>query len=96
LRDLGLIDEVRLGEDHYHYEIKAPAYHHHLICLGCGQVLEFASSLAEELAAAVARRHGFEIREIRIDLTDYCANCRQRSGLSGLPQLPSQAANLGD
>jgi Fur family transcriptional regulator, ferric uptake regulator len=77
LRDLGLIDEVHLGEDHHHYEIKAPTHHHHLICLGCGQVLEFSSSRTEELAAAVAREHDFEIREIRIDLTGYCANCRR-------------------
>jgi Fur family transcriptional regulator, ferric uptake regulator len=77
LRDLGLVDEVHLGEDHHHYEIKAPAHHHHLICLGCGQVLEFSSPRAEYLAAVVAGEHGFEIREIRIDLTGYCANCRK-------------------
>jgi Fe2+ or Zn2+ uptake regulation protein len=53
LRDLGLIDEVHLGQDHHHYEIKAPAHHHHLICLGCGQVLEFSDALAEQLAARV-------------------------------------------
>jgi Fur family ferric uptake transcriptional regulator len=77
LRDLGLVDEVHLGEDHHHYEIKEPAHHHHLICLGCGKVLEFASPRAEELAAAVAGQHGFELREIRIDLTGYCADCRR-------------------
>jgi Fur family transcriptional regulator, ferric uptake regulator len=80
LRDLGLIDEVHLGEDHHHYEIKAPAHHHHLICLGCGQVLEFSNPLAEELAAAVAREHDFEIREIQIDITGYCADCRKKMG----------------
>jgi Fur family transcriptional regulator, ferric uptake regulator len=77
LRDLGLIDEVHLGEDHHHYEIKAPVHHHHLICLRCGQVLEFSSPRTEALASAVARQHGFEIRETRIDLTGYCADCRR-------------------
>jgi Fur family ferric uptake transcriptional regulator len=76
LRDLGLIDEVHLGEDHHHYEIKAPVHHHHLICLRCGHVLEFSYPWAEELAAVVARQHGFEIQEIQIDLTGYCASCR--------------------
>lgn len=78
LRDLGLVDEVHLGEDHHHYELKPPIQHHHLICLGCGQVFEFSSLLAEELAAAVARQHRFEIREIQIDLTGYCADCRAK------------------
>lgn len=83
LRDLGLIDEVHLGEDHHHYELKARVHHHHLICLGCGQVLEFSNPPAEELAAAVARELGFEIREIQIDLTGYCANCRR--AMNGAP-----------
>jgi Fe2+ or Zn2+ uptake regulation protein len=83
LRDLGLIDEVHLGEDHHHYELKAPVHHHHLICRGCGQVLEFSDPMAEELAAAVARKHGFEIREIQIDLSGYCADCRRKT--DGLP-----------
>jgi Fe2+ or Zn2+ uptake regulation protein len=78
LRDLGLVDEVHLGEDHHHYEIKAPVHHHHLVCLRCGQVLEFSSASAEELVATVAQQHGFEIRETRIDLTGYCADCRRR------------------
>ncbi len=78
LRDLGLVDEVHLGEDHHHYELKPPIQHHHLICLGCGLVFEFSSLLAEELAAAVARQHRFEIREIQIDLTGYCADCRAK------------------
>ena len=86
LRDLGLVDEVHLGEDHHHYEIKAPVHHHHLICLGCGQVLEFSNPLAEELATAMAREHGFEIREIQIDLTGYCATCRK--AMNGVPGRP--------
>jgi Fur family transcriptional regulator, ferric uptake regulator len=83
LRDLGLIAEVHLGEDHHHYELKARVHHHHLICLRCGQVLEFSNPLGEELAASVAREHGFEIREIQIDLTGYCANCRR--AMNGVP-----------
>jgi Fur family transcriptional regulator, ferric uptake regulator len=79
LRDLGLIDEVHLGEDHHHYEIKPSAVHHHLICLGCGLVQEFSSLLAEELAASVAREHDFEIHGVQIDLTGFCARCRTRA-----------------
>ena len=86
LRDLGLIDEVHLGEDHHHYEIKAPVHHHHLICLRCGQVLEFSNPRTEQLAAAVARQHDFEIREIQIDITGYCADCRR--AMNTLPGQP--------
>jgi Fur family transcriptional regulator, ferric uptake regulator len=80
LRDLGLIDEVHLGEDHHHYELKPSAVHHHLICLSCGRIEEFSSVLAEELAASVAREHDFEVHGVQIDLTGFCARCRETTG----------------
>jgi Fur family ferric uptake transcriptional regulator len=80
LRDLGLIDEVHLGEDHHHYEIKPSAVHHHLICLACGRIQEFSNLLAEELAGSVAREHDFEVRDVQIDLTGFCSRCRNTTG----------------
>jgi Fur family ferric uptake transcriptional regulator len=84
LRDLGLVDEVHLGEDHHHYEIKPGAAHHHLICLCCGQVQEFSSPLAERLTAAAAREHNFEVHSVEIDLIGLCARCRKAAtGITG-------------
>jgi Fur family ferric uptake transcriptional regulator len=77
LRDLGLIDELHLGEDHHHYEVKPSTVHHHLICVRCGRVEEFSSLLADKLAASVAREHDFDVREIQIDVTGLCAQCRR-------------------
>jgi Fur family transcriptional regulator, ferric uptake regulator len=76
LRNLGLVDELHLDEEHHHYELKPATAHHHLICLGCGQVLEFSSPLVQRLVAAVARAKGYQITETRIDLTGYCACCQ--------------------
>jgi Fe2+ or Zn2+ uptake regulation protein len=76
LRDLGLVDELHLGEEHHHYELKRQATHHHLVCAGCSQVVEFRSALAEKLQRAIAREHDFEITEARVDLVGYCAACR--------------------
>jgi Fe2+ or Zn2+ uptake regulation protein len=77
LRELGFVDALHLGEDHQHYEIKPTATHHHLVCAGCGQVVEFRSSLAEKLRRTVAREHDFQITETRVDLVGYCARCRE-------------------
>jgi Fur family transcriptional regulator, ferric uptake regulator len=76
LRDLGLVAELHLGEEHHHYELKPQAMHHHLVCAGCGEVIEFRSSLADKLQRAVAREHDFEITEVQVDLVGYCAKCR--------------------
>jgi Fe2+ or Zn2+ uptake regulation protein len=87
LRDLNLVDELHLGEDHHHYEIKSTAVHHHLICLSCGQVVEFASPLTEELAAAVGREHNFRVEEVRIDLAGYCDRCRRTREMGAVPPI---------
>lgn len=86
LRDLGLVDEVHLGQDHHHYEIKPAATHHHLICLRCGQIEEFSSRLAEDLVSAVAREHRFAIAAAQIDLTGYCSRCRQEMAAARRPE----------
>jgi len=89
LHDLGLVDELHLDEEHHHYEIKPTAAHHHLLCLGCGQIVEFSSPLAERLKVAVAREHDFEITAARIDLTGYCARCRE-ARQNGSDEAPSR------
>lgn len=76
LRDLGLVDELYLGEDHHHYEIKTSATHYHLVCRECGAVVEFASPLIEQLKADVGRQHDFEIYEANVDLWGVCSSCR--------------------
>lgn len=76
LRELGLVDELHLGEEHHHYEIRPADTHHHLVCAVCGRVIEFVTPLADALRAAVAQEHDFEITEARLDLVGTCASCR--------------------
>ncbi len=77
LRDLGLVDEVHLGEDHHHYELKSADVHHHLICSKCGRVTEFSTFLADELAGSVGDQHGYDVQEVRIELVGLCDQCRE-------------------
>lgn len=78
LRDLGLVDEVHLAEDHHHYEAGSHGGHQHLICLDCGQIIEFTSPLVARLVLDAARARGFEVTGVRVDLTGYCPACRAR------------------
>ena len=79
LRDLGLVDEVHLGEDHHHYELKPKAQHCHLICVSCGAVVEIGFELVDQLRQTVAAQHDFEITEARVDLVGLCARCRNQT-----------------
>jgi Fe2+ or Zn2+ uptake regulation protein len=77
LKHIGLIDEIHLDDSHHHYEIKPRAEHHHLICLGCGRVIEFRYPLTSHVQAKVAEAREFEITGAEVRLTGYCAQCRQ-------------------
>jgi Fur family transcriptional regulator, ferric uptake regulator len=76
LRDLGLVDEVHLGEEHHHYELKPVLEHGHMVCLGCGTVLEFSSSLLTRLKSEVEQAYAFTVTEAQVDLSGYCTACR--------------------
>ncbi len=77
LKELGLVDELHFDEAHHHYEIKKPVGHHHLVCLGCGKILEFKCPLSEKMREDVARQKGFEVTGIEVNMTGYCAHCRR-------------------
>ena len=78
LRELGLVDELHFDEAHHHYEVKPSAEHHHLVCLGCGKIVEFECKLSQRMKQDLARKQGFEVTGVEINMTGYCSKCRQR------------------
>jgi len=78
LKELGLIDELHFDEAHHHYEVKPSAEHHHLVCLGCGKIVEFECKLSQKMRQDLARKQGFEVMGVEINMTGYCSKCRQR------------------
>jgi len=47
--ELGLVEEHQFDDTRRHYELRSRIRHHHLVCLGCGRVLEFQCPSAEKL-----------------------------------------------
>ena len=78
LKRLGQVDELHLAEEHHHYEAKGGSEHYHLICLGCGRVVEFASALTDELKAEQQKESGYTVTGVHMDLTGYCRECRAK------------------
>jgi len=76
-KKLGLVEELHLDDTHHHYEVKPSADHHHLVCLGCGKIVEFKCSLSPKLKEDIAREKGFEVIDAEIHMTGYCPKCRQ-------------------
>jgi Fe2+ or Zn2+ uptake regulation protein len=79
-KELGLIQEFHFDEDHHHYEAKAAAKHQHLLCLGCGRVIEFDHDLAGYIAGNVPEARDFEIVDAELRVSGYCKQCRVGAG----------------
>lgn len=78
LKELDLVEEVHFSEEHHHYESKPATEHHHLVCLGCGRVIEFNYPLSRYLKKNVPEARDFEITETEVRMTGYCPKCRRR------------------
>jgi len=76
LEELGVVGSERLGEDHSHYEIRGRD-HLHLVCSGCGKVLDVSSPIDR---ARIVRQYGFTVAESRLELVGVCAECRRKTG----------------
>ncbi len=78
LKKLSIVEELHFDETHHHYEIKPATEHHHLACLGCGQVVEFDYPLSRYVKRNVPEARSFEIVNLEVHMSGYCAQCRSR------------------
>jgi Fur family ferric uptake transcriptional regulator len=74
-KELGWVDEMRLGKIRCYYEIKQSPEHQHLVCRGCGKVMEFQNSHFQKLIEAVRQEHGFKVTKAELYLEGYCPEC---------------------
>ncbi|HEY33067.1 MAG TPA: transcriptional repressor [Dehalococcoidia bacterium] len=75
-RELGLVEERRLGQLSHHYEISQPAEHQHFVCRDCGKVIEFQNPLINKLVGTVQEEQGFTVTRAEFYLEGYCPECR--------------------
>jgi len=79
LTRLGLICQVHAGGGHS-YTISASGHHHHLICSGCGLVVDFAGHNLAGLEQRLSRETGFKIEDHLLEFVGLCQDC-QRDGV---------------
>jgi len=77
LTECGLIRKVLIGENRSSYEyIYGYQHHDHLICLGCGKIIEFSNSKIEKLQDSVCKEFGFKPTDHTLKILGYCSKCR--------------------
>jgi Fe2+ or Zn2+ uptake regulation protein len=78
LKEVDLIHELHLDDEHHHYELVSGDNHYHLVCQGCGKVIEIDSFLVDEILSHIEKEHCFRVLGAPIELLGYCADCQAR------------------
>jgi Fur family ferric uptake transcriptional regulator len=78
LAECGVANERRFSDGLTRYELADEASHHdHLICLDCGDIVEFEEPRIEALQEEVAERHGFALRSHKHEMYGLCPKCQR-------------------
>ena len=79
LLEAGIIQQTLLssGERHFYEPAFERPHHDHLICVGCGKVVEFEFEAFEVLQRDIAKRNGFELTAHVHELLGRCSDCRR-------------------
>lgn len=74
--ECGIAAERNFGDGQRRYESTSAVEHHdHLICTGCGKIIEFENLGIEKLQEEVAMEHGFVIENHRLEIFGVCPEC---------------------
>ena len=57
------------------FELNSGEHHDHLICVKCGQVVEFVDPMIEERQNAIADQNGFRIEDHSLVIYGICGAC---------------------
>lgn len=80
LTELGFICEIHANDNSRRYLItRQPEHHHHLICSGCGTVVEFTDCDLSGLGKRLSRETGFEIETHLLEFVGRCRGCQKEA-----------------
>jgi Fur family ferric uptake transcriptional regulator len=84
LVECGLAHQVQFGDGRTRYEQGFHYSHHdHLICVQCGESIEFFSKRLESVQDEIVRRHGFQMMDHSLRIWGVCKMCQAKRELSG-------------
>lgn len=79
LTDAGLVRRIEPAGSPALFEIDSGDNHHHLVCRGCGTLLDVPCAVGERGCLEPATDHGFVIDEAEVVFWGYCPACQQIS-----------------
>lgn len=75
LVDVGLIQEINVGEGNFRYDGNSLA-HPHLQCLGCGKVDDFKDLSLDNLNSLAEEHTDYKVISNKVYFYGYCSDCQ--------------------
>jgi len=75
LVEMGEVLELRIGDGPARYDPNVHARHHHLVCTGCGALLDIHPAGVEQLKLPRSQKHGYVIDDIDVTFRGRCPRC---------------------
>lgn len=76
LKEVGLVEEHRLGEDHAHFEAVPEEPHYHFTCTRCGRVIEFDAPQVMQVVHRLSEEKGLQVNQVHLLLRGTCDRCQ--------------------
>jgi Fur family transcriptional regulator, stress-responsive regulator len=76
LVDMGEVLEISTSNGPKRYDPNTTAAHHHLYCVGCGDLRDVNPDGTDRLELRVSQQHGFELLDVDIVFRGRCPDCR--------------------
>ena len=76
LTECGLVVSSHFGDGAMRFESAVNRTHHdHLVCVECGNIIEFENEQIEALQEEVCRSNNFKVTHHSLEIYGHCANC---------------------
>ena len=89
LTNTGLVYKFDFGDGRARYELsegpRGHRHHHHLVCTGCGRIIDYSDFIDEELAllkkteAGLSKKYNFTIINHLIQFYGLCHKCQNKA-----------------
>ena len=75
LTESGLIHKSDFGSRQSSFEPVTEGHHDHIICLDCGDIVEFYQEKIEALQEQLAHKYGYHLVRHKLELYGHCPKC---------------------
>lgn len=77
LLELDILRAISLKKNQLRYELKKPGdHHHHLVCTGCSQIIEFGSCNFKHISKEIETVTRYNIEDHTLEAYGLCPQCQ--------------------